>query len=189
MFAYNLVQIDKAPPYWIVIPASQITQPGLLVEDIPPVPKRVEGAQCSCQGTRRLQRLTPSVVPVFYHRIAIAVNNCYDVALQIVHIGVDRAVVVYHRRPALLVVVEVQLVVALLHMRQEFSVHGILGRRSVHRLARAQAVGVVGIGDGRARLAHSRQLSAGSPGVAPDPVVRRVANIKHMAKPLLFFVA
>lgn len=52
--------------------------------------------------------LAPCIVFVFYHEASGAVNDSYNVALKVVDVAVQRAVEVYHCRPALRIVEEVQ---------------------------------------------------------------------------------
>ena len=58
-----------------------------------------------------------NIVLAFYHEASNAVNDSYNAALKVVDVAVNRAVEFHHRRPALRIVEEVQLIAAPGQMR------------------------------------------------------------------------
>ena len=77
------IGIYESFPSRIVIPASQIVQPRLFVEHIPPIPEWISLAQRISQRAGGTQRLAPCIVRVFYHKVSVTVKDTDDIALQI----------------------------------------------------------------------------------------------------------
>ena len=91
------IHINKSAERRIVEPTPQIIQPRLFVVHIPAIPKRLHLAQRLRQLTSTPQRRTPRIVAVADDRIAILIQNCNNIALQALDVGIRRAVVHHHR--------------------------------------------------------------------------------------------
>lgn len=73
----------------IVESTAEVVDCGLLIKDMPAIPKGLQRTQCSCQGACFAQGVSPSIVLVFYYLAAVCVNQRDDVALQVVQVGVS----------------------------------------------------------------------------------------------------
>ena len=93
-----------------IISASQIVQPRLLVEHIPPIAEWISLAQRIGQRAGGTQRLAPCIVLVFYHEGTRTVKQANDIALEIRKIGVYSSVELHFRREALCIVEEKTLI-------------------------------------------------------------------------------
>ncbi len=131
------IGIDKSIPMGCIIPASEVVQPRFLIEDVSAITERIANAERVRKRTGRTQQLTPCIVLVFYNKIASAVKNADDIALEIVEVGVDRAVESHLCRSGLSIVEEMELIgmlnfvevsVVNLHMRKQLAMVGIVRR-------------------------------------------------------------
>ena len=87
------IRIDKPTHCWIVVTALEIIQPGLGIVDISTVAQRIMNAQRGSQGTGGGQQLAPGIVGIFYHRLARAVKDRNDIALEIGGVEIGGAIV------------------------------------------------------------------------------------------------
>ena len=137
------VRIDEAPFGTIIIPVSEVVQSRFLIEDIPTIAERIVNAERRCQRTSDGDLLAPCIVLVFYYKVAAVVKDSYNISLEIVEVGVGRAVEVYLRGAGLRIIEEVQLVIADDHVRNQLAVESVVRyfRLSIrsHLLLYAQA--------------------------------------------------
>ena len=129
------IGIDKSIPMGCIIPASEVVQPRFLIEDVSAITERIANAERVRKRTGRTQQLTPCIVLVFYNKIASAVKDADDVALEVMEVGVGCAVEVYLRGAGLRIIEEVELISMLdfieigvvnLHVRKQLAVVGII---------------------------------------------------------------
>ena len=92
------IHINKSAERRIVEPTPQIIQPRLFVVHIPAIPKRLHLAQRLRQLTSAPQRRAPRIVAVADDGIAILIQNCNNIALQALDVGIRRAIVHHHCR-------------------------------------------------------------------------------------------
>ena len=92
------IHINKSAERRIVEPTPQIIQPRLFVVHIPAIPKRLHLAQRLRQLTSTPQRRAPRIVAVADDGIAILIQNCNNIALQALDVGIRRAIVHHHCR-------------------------------------------------------------------------------------------
>ena len=92
------IHINKSAERRIVEPTPQIIQPRLFVVHIPAIPKRLHLAQRLRQLTGTPQRRAPRIVAVADDGIAILIQNCNNIALQALDVGIRRAIVHHHCR-------------------------------------------------------------------------------------------
>ena len=107
------IRIDKSPKTRTIVSTSQIIQSRLLIVDIPTITERIEFAEGGGFAASGSDRLAPCIVLIFYKNVVSSVKNCNDITLQVVDVGVHGAIEVYHRRTAVRIVVEVQIITAL----------------------------------------------------------------------------
>lgn len=110
---------------------------------IPSISERLNGAKGGSQGTGSGKDFAPSIVYIFYHFGACVVNKAYDIAMQIYNITVLFAIELHDGRAVLGVVPEMEIVGALGHVDDVFSVQGVVGFNTIYRFADAQAIGIV----------------------------------------------
>ena len=184
------VRIDEAPLGTIIIPAAQVVQPRFLIEDITAIAKRIAHTQRVRKRAGRAQRLTPCIVLVFYYKIASAVKNADDVALEILDIGINRAVESNFCRTGLGVVEEmehigmlnfVEVSVRYFHMRHQLAVIGVIRRFGVpamlQHLLNTHTVVVVLEGEGLSFAGHFLELATNRPFIRPTTIIQRIADL------------
>ena len=148
----------KPVPYRIIVSRTKAIESSLLVVNISPIPERIPLAQRISERTSRAQQLAPCIVLVFYNEGTSAVKQAHDVALQIVDVGIDNAVVADLRRTALRIVEEVQVIFTYGHVHNQLTVELVLRLHTVDNLAHAQTVVVVFEFYDHVRLRHLRHL-------------------------------
>ena len=92
------IRIDKPTPLRIIVPTPQIVQPHLLIKHIPAIPKRLHLAQRLRKSPTLANRRAPRIVAVADDGIAILIQNCNNIALQALDVGIRRAIVHHHCR-------------------------------------------------------------------------------------------
>lgn len=85
-------------PFNIIIPTEEIVQASFLIENIPTIPEGLDRTQRAGQSASLADGLAPSIVSIFYHLGAVAVNQANDVALQVVQVSISSTVEKHHRR-------------------------------------------------------------------------------------------
>ena len=166
----------KPVPYRIIVSRTKAIESSLLVVNISPIPERIPFAQRISERTSRAQQLAPCIVLVFYNEGPSAVKQAHDVALQIVDVGIDNAVVADLRRTALRIVEEVQIVVVDCHVSKQLTVELVLRLGTIDNLAHTQPIVVVFELHGCAGLRHLLELAACIPGIRPRSVIQRISN-------------
>ena len=74
---------------------QQVIQPRLLIVHIPSVPKRIRLPQRSSLASAGAHDFTPGIIAVFYYLRPVAVNDAYDIPLQILHISIPFPIVLH----------------------------------------------------------------------------------------------
>ena len=133
-FQKYTIHVDKARKCCIIVPTPEIVQPRLLIKHIPAIPKRLHLAQRFRQLAGTPQRHAPRIVAVADDGIAILIQNCNNIALQVLDVSIRRAVVHHHRRTILCIVEEVQFIRAGSHM------HNFLPMQAAARCSRHAAL-------------------------------------------------
>ena len=184
------IGIDKSIPMGCIIPASEVVQARFLIEDVTTIAERIAHTQRVRERAGRAQRLTPCIVLVFYNKIASAVKNADDVALEVMDVGIDCAIEPRLCRAGLRIVEEVQLVsmlnfievsVRYFHMRHQLAVVGVIRRFRIptvlEYLLDTHTVVVVLEGERLPFAGHLLQLTTDCPFVRPDAIIQRIADL------------
>ena len=183
------IGIDKSIPMGCIIPASEVVQPGFLIVNVSTITERVAHAERVRKRTGRAQRLAPCIVLVFYNKIAIVVKNTNDISLEIVDVGIDRAIESHFCRTGLRIVEEMQLIsmlnlievgVVYLHVRKQLAMVSVVRSFGIpavlEYLLDTHTVVVALEGEGLSFAGHFLELSAGCPFVRPTTIVERIAD-------------
>jgi len=71
----------------VVIPTSQIIQPGFFVEHIPSIAEGVQLTEGSGQGAGGGERFAPGIIRIPHHGCARIIQNGNDIALEVMDVG------------------------------------------------------------------------------------------------------
>ena len=177
------IRIDETSGFSVVVARLEVVQLRLGIIDIPSIPERIQSADGASLATGEGCGITPCIVGVLDDGVQVAVGEADDVALGVVEvvvgsIAVGRGVADEAFSSAGGVVHEDQCVPTLLHgMDGAAVVYHVLGGHVAYRLADADAVGVVAVGDGGAvGQSCGGQLAALLPCEGHAPVAQGVAN-------------
>ena len=161
---------DEPTGIGIVIAGLQIVPLRLGIVDVATVTERLVVLQSVCQGARRGDDLPPTVIGVFYHGIAAAVNQFYNVILSVAYVvvgGEARAVIggiVYRNDVAACIIAETKDLCsaagAYLHADEHGTVVAVLGRFVAYRLLQTQPVLIVFKRDGGGTVGIGLELLA-----------------------------
>ena len=179
------IRIQESLRLGVIIPAIQVIKPGLRVVVVIPVAEGVDVGHmtgvpgnivAAAVGDRK--ELAPGIVGVAGNHRAVEIVQPNDVPLRIVDevVGnpVDADAV---DGPLLIMHVEDVGVRSRTVLADLYPARGVVGCGvPVHRLARALAIRVVGVGDGLAVLCEPRQVSARPGHAHPVAVGERVAD-------------
>ena len=128
LFSEEEIAVHKTAHNRRVIPTPEVIHPHLFIVHIRSIPERLQCTQRACHATRLTNRLTPRIVLVFYHLVAVAVNNGNNIALKIMHIRVLSTIVLHDRRLIAGIIEEVQVVAALRHVHDILAMQRVVGR-------------------------------------------------------------
>ena len=161
---------DEPTGIGIVIAGLQIVPLRLGIVDVATVTERLVVLQSVCQGARRGDDLPPTVIGVFYHGIAAAVNQFYDIVLGVADVVVGgegtSAVcrIVYRNNAAACIIAETKDLCsaagAYLHADEHRTVVAVLGHGTVYGLTQAEPIFVVYVGCAVAALSVACELLA-----------------------------
>ena len=111
-FTQQSIGIDEPAPHGIVIPAAQIIQAGFLVVYISTIAEGIQNTKGIREGSGHGNGFSPRIVLIFYYKVSSIVNNCHNIALEVVDVTVFDAIVFYEGRPGLRIIEEVEFVFA-----------------------------------------------------------------------------
>ena len=171
------IGIEKPSDLWIIIATTKIIELCICIVIVAPVAIRILRPHSARQGTRRSQRLSPSVVGVLDNDIAVGVVQPNDVPLAVVQVVVLRAVQVHGQQRAVGVVAVVKGIRAVCFVREPAVDVGVDRGHAVYRFRGAVAVRVVGESQRAAGFGHAHQLAALCPGIRPLAVREQVADL------------
>ena len=171
----SVIRANKPPELRVIVPAIEVVQPRFGIVVIAPVAEWILFAHGVAAGVGD-GALTPGVVAIFGHHLARGgPHDGDDIPLHVVEVIIQR-VAVGKAHPLARAVVE----------KQHGGVPGLLGQDlaaieeelrlgSVHRLGRADAVGIVPVAIGVAAAGNLRQLTP-LPAVAGTVVAGHVPD-------------
>ena len=166
-----LIRINKPPDDRIIIPGLEVVHGDLRIEVITSVAEGVNGGNVAAGGIGSDGTHAPGVVAVGGDGGAVQVGNGNDIALQVLQ-EVVRRTIVQDAADGIRVVIQRDQLIGTPGLRQNLGAVQLVGMGdTVHRLAGADAVGVVGVGV----VVKGLQLPALLPGQGVAKVRGRVA--------------
>ena len=164
-------------------------QLALLIIDVTTIAERIAYTERIRQRAGGSERLARCIVLVFYYKRTSAVKDADDISLEIVDVGIDRAVKPHLRRTGLRVVEEVQLVdmsnlvevgIRHFHMGEQFTMVSVVRRLRVPAVLEyflnTHTIVVVLERQRLSVAGHFPKLSADRLFVSPAAIVERIAD-------------
>ena len=158
--SYKTIRIQEPADLGVVVTALQVVEPRLGVVDITTVTEGVQGTESACQGFGNSEAFAPTVVRIFYDSAAIAVNQLDNIPLSGADVVVICAVVVHGDHVPVCIIAEQQLVISGDLRDEHRAVVAVAGGRSIDGLLCADAVLVIGIGNGICAVCRAHQPAA-----------------------------
>ena len=170
-----LVRIDKPTRFGVIVPATEIIQPGFNIIIISPIADGVGGGQGGIVSSRA-QQLTPGVVGVGHRQTVARVGDPDYIPLPVEHIVILGALP-FQPVPASVLVEQIPDQLAALFLRDDGPLIQIILRcGSIRNLFCAISVDIVAVAAGGAALCQRRQLPAVLPRQRHTPVTQRVPD-------------
>ena len=173
--AGECVGVDKSTYCGVIISALQVIKSRLVVVDIAPVAEGVMGTEGRCHSTGSREDITPGIVGVGYDCGTAAVEDGYDITLEVGGVVIGCPAVGDSHRRAAGIVGEVQHIAVHRQLAQLRAVVDVaVGGGAIGTLG-AHAVGIVGVRPGAAARSHRCQLPPVAPGIGAGAVAEHVA--------------
>ena len=176
MIIKNFIGTNKPANPRIIVPGVEVIEPRFLVVDVTPIAEGVLLAEGIGQGAGAGEEIAPGVIGVFDHDLAGIVGDGDNVALSIVEVEVLGAIEANGHGLAVGVAADAHDIGTVEDMDKLALGIGIAGDYIVDGLREAEALLVIGKGDGSTVLGHGSQLAAALPGIGPGAVGGEVAN-------------